>query len=347
MLVDLSSGQILHAREENRRFVPASITKVMTAYVAFDLIEQGLLDPRQVFEVRRETGNEWGGKGSSMFLEAGDRVLVSDLLTGITTVSANDGSIVLAEGQAGSVEAWIELMNQTARKIGMANSHFGTPNGWPDEGHTFTTASDLVALAQALITDHPRKYARYFGQTGFRYNNIAQDNRDPWVGRVNGADGIKTGYTNEAGFGFLGSAERNGRRLVVVVAGIDRQSIRNRASREYLEWGFSAFEQRQLFQSGESVGTVRVQGGSSRALNVVTDRPVRINLPRDGEADFDVAIQYDGPLRAPIAAGTRVASLRITTPGMQPAIVPLLAASDVGRADFFDRLLNGIAGWFS
>lgn len=347
MLVDISSGQILHAREVDRRFVPASITKVMTLFTAFERIEEGALDPRQIFTVRRETGEEWGGKGSTMWLEAGDAVAVDNLLLGIANVSANDGSIVLAEGQAGSVAEWVRAMNAEARVLGMANSHFGTPNGWPDEGATFTSARDLVTLARALFQRHPEKVARYIGLPGFTWNGIAQVNHDPLIGRLAGADGIKTGFTNEAGYGYLGTAQRGGQRLVLVVAGVERGSVRARAARNYMEWGFTAFERERLFDEGQIIGKARVQGGDARSIGLVADRAVVVNVPKGRAGELEATIVYDGPVRAPFAAGDEIATLIVDVPGMEPARIPLRAAQGVGTAGFFARIVNGVAGWFS
>lgn len=346
ILVDITSGQVLHSRNPDRRFVPASITKVMTMFHAFELIEEGSLDPAQIMVMRDETWRVWSGEGSTMWIGAGDRVTVDNLLTGIANVSANDGAVMLAEGQAGTVVNWVGGMNLRARGLGMTNSHFGTPNGWPDEGKTFTTANDLVTLAEALIGRHPDKFARYIGLPGFRYNGIEQINHDPLIGRTRGADGIKTGYTNEAGFGYLGTAQRAGQRLVLVVAGVDRGSLRARAAREYIEWGFDAFDRERLFASGQTVGSARVQGGSLRSVALKTDRTVFVNVPKGRASEMRLSIAYNGPLRAPFAEGQQVATLVIEGPDMEPANVPLIAAESVGEASFFGRIINGIAGWF-
>lgn len=347
MLVDISSGQVLYAREPDRRFVPASITKVMTLFHAFELMEEGYLDPRQQFTMRDETWREWHRKGSTMWIAANQAVLVDDLLMGIANVSANDGSIALAEGQAGSLDAWLDGMNGRARELGMADSHFGTPNGWPDEGRTFTTARDLVTLAEALIARHPQKYARYVGNPGFRFNDIEGVNRDPLIGETQGADGIKTGYTNEAGLGYVGSVKRNGKRLVVVVAGAQRNSTRREAATELIEWGFSAFEQVRIASEGQSVGYARVQGGSARSVALKTTRPVFVNVPKDMMPELRVFVSYDGPIRAPIETGAQVATLVVDVPGLEPARIPLVTEEPVETAGFFARMWNGFAGWFS
>jgi D-alanyl-D-alanine carboxypeptidase (penicillin-binding protein 5/6) len=346
LLVDLGSGQVLHARRPDARFMPASVTKVMTLYLAFELMAQRKLDPAQVFVMSPAMARDWRKVGSTMFLEAGERVAVDDLLLGIANVSANDGAVVLAEGQAGSVAAWTALMNQTALGLGMTGSHFASPNGWPDEGRTFTTASDLVALARAMITRHPDKYGYYIGRTGFDYKGIAQINHDPMIGQVPGADGIKTGFTNEAGFSYLGSARRNGQRLVLVLAGVPNGRLRARIARAYAEWGFSAFERRLLLPPGAVVGEARVQGGDARALPLKAAGPVAINLPKGSSGALSATIRYEGPLKAPIAAGQEVAVLEVTAAGVAPARIPLYAANNVGSAGPLDRIVNAALGLF-
>ncbi|MEM7778938.1 MAG: D-alanyl-D-alanine carboxypeptidase family protein [Pseudomonadota bacterium] len=347
ILVDVTSGQVLFSRDADRRFVPASITKAMTLLTAFEKIEEGTLDPSQSFVMADDTWREWGAKGSTMWINASDRVSVDDLLMGIANVSANDASVMLAEGEAGSVEAWVASMNAMARALGMTQSHFGTPNGWPDEGATFTTASDLVLLANALVTRHPSRYARYIGKPGFAYGGIEQPNRDPLIRGTLGADGIKTGYTNEAGFGYLGTAQRDGQRLVVVIAGAPRQSARNRAARGLIEWGFGEFDRELLFEAGDVVGSARVQNGSSLAVDLKSDQPIYVNIPKGRLAEASASIRYDGPIRAPVAADQRIATLVVEVSGMEAARIPLHAAEPVQEAGFFARIFNGIMGWLT
>lgn len=344
-LVDLSSGAELVSRNADRRFVPASVTKAMTLLVAFDLIDQGKLSLDQELPISDETFRAWRQKGSTMFIPARSRVRVSDLLMGIANVSANDGSIVLAEGAGGSVAGWAALMNAKARELGMHNSHFGTPNGWADGGRTFTTAHDLAILARAMVERHPELYARFIGHPGFTFNGITQPNHDPMIGKVAGADGIKTGYTSEAGNGYLGSAQRNGRRLVVVVAGADNQAARGRLARDLTEWGFASTNTRQLFSAKEQVAEAMVQAGDSLAVPLVAGNlPIVATLPRRGRPNIALSVHYEGPLRAPIRSGEAVAELEIRVDGMPPSRVPLFAGTDVGGAEGIDRLWNGLAG---
>jgi D-alanyl-D-alanine carboxypeptidase (penicillin-binding protein 5/6) len=344
LLVDLSSGQTLYSREPDRRFMPASITKVMTAFTAFELIDAGKLSPEQLVLNDPELWTEWHGVGSTMFLEINQRVSIDALLHGVTTVSANDGAAALGKGIAGSLPEWNKMMNAKAREIGMRDSHFGTPNGWMDEGRTFVTARDLATLASAMITRHPDLYARYFGKRLLSFNGFQQRNHDPVTGVVLGADGIKTGFTNQAGYGFLGSAERGGRRLVMVIAGAPTSRVQHQASREFLEWGFQAFAGAPLFPRGATIGEARVQGGADRYVGLTAPIAVGYDLPRGQTGTVKLSIRYDGPLRAPIAKGEQVAELEIAVDGLQPSRVPLAAAEAVPVANWYQRFINGVAG---
>ncbi len=346
LLIDMSSGQTLFAREADRRFMPASITKVMTTFLAFEKLEAKELFTNQTTTFGREAFRQWGGVGSTMYLNANDRVTVDALLHGVTTVSANDASVALAEAAAGSVTAWVEAMNAKASAIGMRDSRFGTPNGWMDEGRTFTTARDLTTLAQAMITRHPSKYAHFVGAREFEYRGITQPNHDPISGVVDGADGIKTGFTNQAGYGFLGSAKRNGRRLVMVVAASPRAGVRNRAARDFIEWGFSAFESRRLFHQGAQIGFASVQGGDVRSVGLVARRPVRVAVPQGADAAIRLSIRYEGPIKAPVSEGEEVASLHIAINGEEVGSVPLITQHAVLEANAFQRVFNGFAGVF-
>jgi D-alanyl-D-alanine carboxypeptidase (penicillin-binding protein 5/6) len=347
LLIDLSSGQTLFAREADRRFVPASVTKVMTAYTAFRLIEQGRITPQQPVTISEEVAELWSGEGSSMFLKAGDRVTVGELLLGVTTVSANDGAVALAMAATGSQHAWLELMNEHAVELGMRDTHFGTPNGWPDEGRTYTSARDLAILAEALTTRYPDLYRRYFGHRGMRYGNITQANHDPVTGVVEGADGMKTGFTRQSGYNFLGSAERNGRRLVMVVAAAPTASIRNQTARDLLRWGFEAFESRAILPGDLPVGHAKVQDGAAGTVALLTQRPILASVPQERADEVRLSIRYRGPVEAPIAAGEQVAFLRVEVPGQEPHDVPLVAAEPVERANLFQRLRNGLIGLIS
>lgn len=342
MLVDLSSGQVLYAKEQDRRFVPASITKVMTLYTAFDLMRHKQLLPNQRFTMSDAAFRKWHRVGSTMFLDQTMAPSAVDLLLGIANVSANDACIVLAEGASGSVENWVTLMNAEARRIGMRDSHYGTPNGWMDDGETYVTARDLVTLAQALFAEFPGEYHSYIGHETMTWNGITQRNHDPILGKLNGADGIKTGFTNQAGYGFLGSAERNGRRLVLVVAGADRPSDRAGAAKALMEWGFDAFSSKRVFAPGAIVGQAKVQGGAARHVDLVAPQGLAMSAAKSGSDPVELKIVYEGPIEAPIEKGAIIASLEVRQGSLPPRRVPLIAGESIGRAGPFERLRNGL-----
>ena len=344
LLVDQNSGQTLFERKPDLRFVPASMTKVMTAWVAFEQMTAGKLRPEQSFTMRPETWAAWHDKRSSMNMQSGQSASLDMLLRGLTTVSANDGAVVLAEGIGGSVPGFSVLMNAEAAKLGMTNSHFATPNGWPDGGATFVSARDMVRLGDALIARHGELYHRYFGQKQFTWNNVTQQNHDPTLGVGPGADGIQTGHTNEAGFNFLGSAERGGRRLLMVIGGARSEEQRNAASRALLEWGFAGWQNRALFARGARVETAKVQGGDARQVDLLAAHPIAATFPGAGGKVAALHLVYRGPLRAPLAKGAQVAELEIEVGGMPPSRVPLVAARSIGKAGPLDRLINGLMG---
>lgn len=342
LLIDVNGGKVLFERQSHRRFMPASLTKIMTSYVAFELIKAGKLRLDQRFRMSHEVFRQWHRVGSTMFLADGSDTSVAELIEGIVTVSANDGSIVLAEGVAGNVPAFTALMNDAAKQLGMRDTHYNTPNGWMDEGATYVSAADLATLSTALITRHPDLYARFYGHERLSFRGVEQPNHNPLYGHVAGADGVKTGFTNEAGYGLVGSAIRDGRRLMMVVGGYDNGKVRARESRDFLEWGFAAFEAHQLFASGAPIGAAKVQGGEAREVPLVAPHPLALTLPRGKRAGYTLSLRYKGPLRAPIAKGDSVASLIVRVPGEAEMRLPLVAGSDVPAAGTLARLRNGL-----
>ena len=347
LLLDLSTGQRLFEREADRRFVPASVTKVMTAYTAFKLIEAGELDPAMRFQISEELDEKWSGEGSTMFLKAGEQPTVGQLLMGVTTVSGNDASVALAGAAVGSEAAWLDLMNRNAADLGMRDTHFGGPNGFPDNGTTYTTADDLALLGEAMVRRYPGLYRRYFGKRRLTWRNITQVNHDPVTGRVAGGDGIKTGFTGEAGYTFMGSAERGGRRLLVVLAAAPTASMRDTAARDLLEWGFEHFTRTRVLPAGAVVGAGTVQNGSADSVKLRIADDLFIAAPRGRTASMTTEIRYRGPIMAPIAEGAQVATLRIIYPGQVPHEIPLEAAEAVPEAGLFRRLGHGLAALFT
>lgn len=355
-LIDLSSGAILYNKNADVRMPPASMAKMMTSNVAFDLLKRGELKLDKMCTVRPETWQKWHGPaaGSTMFLSPNEQVSVENLLHGIITLSGNDASVVLAECIAGTEEAFVGQMNEQARRLGLTNSHFGTANGWPDEGRTYVSARDLASLARAEIEHFPDLYKKFYGQSSFTWgktlgsgSDITQANRNPILGKVPGADGLKTGHTDEAGYGFTGSAEQNGRRLIEVLAGLPSWNARVQESTRLIQWGFGAWQAKPLFAAGAKVGAAKVQLGSASEVSLVAPRNLAVTVPAGlSTGAIKTSIRYNGPLVAPIAKGQEVAQLVVTTGDTPPQIVPLVAGEDVGKAGFFGRIWLGFRQLF-
>ena len=348
-LIDLSSGAELVAKNADKRIPPASMAKMMTTEVAFELIDSGKLSLDKMCTVRPETWRQWHSAGSTMFLSAGEQVSVRNLLHGIVTLSGNDASVVLAECIAGTEEGYAARMNALAKQLGMDNSHFCTTTGWPDEGCTYVTARDLATLARATVERHPKLYKEFYGQEEFTWGQtlgggkpITQANRNPLLGKIAGADGLKTGHTEEAGYGFTGSAEQNGRRLIEVVAGLDSWSGRVNESTRLMSWGFNAWEAKPLFKSGQQVATAQVQMGGDGEVPLVAPRDLAVTLPAGLLSDAKVQVRYQGPIKAPIEKGQHVADLVVTTGQTPPQVMPLVAGEAVDEAGFFTRAWIGL-----
>jgi D-alanyl-D-alanine carboxypeptidase (penicillin-binding protein 5/6) len=355
-MVDLSSGAVLYAKNADARMPPASMAKMMTSNVAFDLIKRGELKLDKMCTVRPETWQKWHGPqaGSTMFLSPNEQVSVENLLHGIITLSGNDASVVLAECIAGTEEAFVGQMNEQAKRLGLTNSRFGNANGWPDEGRTYVSARDLATLARAEIEHFPDLYKKFYGQVSFTWGktlgsgqDITQSNRNPILGKVPGADGLKTGHTDEAGYGFTGSAEQNGRRLIEVLAGLPSWNARVQESTRLIQWGFGAWQAKPLFAAGAKVGMAKVQLGSSSEVPLVAPRNLAVTVPAGlSTGSIQTKIRYNGPLVAPIAKGQEVAQLVVTTADTPPQVVPLVAGEGVGRAGFFGRIWIGFKQLF-
>ena len=350
-LIDLSSGAELLAKDADRRIPPASMAKMMETELAFELIDKGQLALSKMCTVQLPTWQKWHGPaaGSTMFLSPNEQVSVENLLHGIVTLSGNDASIVLAECVAGTEQAYVAQENALAKKLGIASSYFGTPNGWPDNDVTMVTARDLAKLARATIERHPKLYKQFYAQPNFTWGktlgsgaDIKQDNRNPLLGRVAGADGLKTGHTDEAGYGFTGSAEQNGRRLIVVMAGMTSFNQRINEGVRLMNWGFNAWQTKPLYKAGQKVGSANVQLGSQAEVGLVAPHDIALTMPAGlGGAVKSTRIRYDGPLKAPIAQGQHVADLVVTTDN-GPQVMPLVAAEAVGEAGFFGRAWIGL-----
>ena len=338
LLIDMNTNAVLFEKAAEERMHPASMSKLMTLYVLFERLQEGSLSLDDTLSVSEHAWRDGGAKsgGSTMFLDPNARVRIEDLVRGIAIQSGNDACIVVAEGLAGSEEAYATIMTERARELGLTDSTFRNATGWPDENHLMTSR-DLARLAELTIRNHPEFY-HYYSERNFTYNGIRQGNRNPLLYRDMGVDGLKTGHTEASGYGLVASAVRDNRRLILVLNGLPSIKARSQESERLLEWGFREFENYALFRGGETVSNAEVWLGEHDSVPLVIENDLTITLPRKSRRDMKVAVSYDGPIPAPLKAGTRVATMVITAPDTPTVEVPLLAAEDVEQLGLFGRL---------
>lgn len=349
ILIDYESGSVLYEKEPDTPWPPASLAKLMTMEVVFREIKNGelKLDEELVVSVNAwRTGGAPAG-GSTMFAEVNSRVPVADLIQGAIVQSGNDACIVFAEALAGNEDLFARMMNARAHELGLTSAEFRNSTGLPHPGQVISVR-DLARLAAHIIREYPDFY-RYYGQEEFTWNKIRQRNRNPLLELDIGADGLKTGYIKEAGYGLVGSAVQNGQRLIVVVHGAESANDRAADARRLLEWGFRSFESRQIFKSGTEVAEVRVFGGDQRYVPVKGEGAIHLLTPRGGGDRFVARVHYRGPVRAPIKAGDQIAQLRVVRGDNVALEVPLYAATDVGVGSLVQRAYDSTAelagGW--
>jgi D-alanyl-D-alanine carboxypeptidase (penicillin-binding protein 5/6) len=270
----------------------------------------------------------WRMGGSKMFVQIGTQVNVEDLIRGMIVQSGNDACIVLAEGIAGSEEQFVELMNAKAKELGLTNSNFRNTTGWPDPEHRMSVR-DIATLARRLIQDFP-EYYKYDSEKSFKYNNIDQGNRNPLV-QKGLADGLKTGHTDDGGYGLVASAQRNGRRVIVVINGLGTMKQRSEESERLLEWAFREFEDVTLFSAGDTVEQVPVWLGTEHTVPLIGGRELTVTMPRNWRNKARVVIEYDSPIMAPVVRGTTLGRLTVSGEGVPETSIPLLAGADVPR----------------
>lgn len=336
-MVDLTTGTVLLEKESVARMPPASMSKLMTAYLVFERLKNGSLSLEDEFPISRKASRKGG---SRMFLSEGARVKLEDLIRGIVIQSGNDACIVVAEGLAGSEEAFATLMNAKAKELGLVGSSFANATGWPDPNH-YMTAKDLAVLAERLLQDFPEYYHYYSGRS-FSYSGIKQNNRNPVLDRVIGADGFKTGYTDESGYGLTASAERDGRRLIMVLNGLNSAAERSSEAERILNWGFSAFGAYRLIRAGETVETAEIWLGEKDAAALVLEKDLTVTLPRASRENLKVVVRYDGPVSAPVYKGERLGSIIVTAPNIEPIERPLQLAETVERVGPVGRVLETV-----
>lgn len=336
IIVDPTTGAVLLEKNADQIMPPSSMSKIMTAYVVFSRLREGSLSLTDTLPVSERA---WRTGGSKMFVSVNTRVKVEDLLRGMIVQSGNDASVVLAEGLAGTEEAFAEVLTRKGREIGLRNSVFKNASGLPDPDHVMT-ARDLTVLAWRLIEDFA-EYYHYDAELDFSYNGIKQGNRNPLLYRNLGVDGLKTGHTEAAGYGLTASAVRDGRRLIMVLNGLPSIRSRSEESERLLEWAFREFANYSLAKADATVETADVWLGKAATVPLVAPTDIMVTLPRRMRPQIKVSVVYDGPIAAPIAKGAEVARLVVSGPNLPaPMEHPLVAGADVGRLGFVGRVGN-------
>jgi len=341
IVADLTSGQVLGAQRPDERVEPASLTKLMTAYVVFTALREGKLTPGQAVPVSTRAAR---AAGSRMFLEAGRPARVDDLVRGMIVQSGNDACIALAEALAGTEQAFVERMNREAGRLGMANSRFENVTGLPHAGH-YSSARDLYLLSAALIRDFPQDYARYYAQKEFAYNNVVQPNRNRLLWLDASVDGVKTGHTESAGYCLVASSRRNGRRLLSVLLGASSENARVQESQRLLNWGFQFFDSVRLYAAGEPVRSLEVWKGAAPAVRVGLAEDLVVAVPR-GEADrLRAELVSSQPLVAPLAGGQKVGAVRVSFDGKPFGEHAAVTLEPVAEAGLLGRAWDTLRLW--
>lgn len=332
-VVDLSTNTVLLDKDGDVPMPPASMSKLMTVYLTMERLKKGSLSLDDKFLVSEKA---WKKGGSKMFVRVGDRVSIRKLLQGIVVQSGNDACIVIAEGIAGSEDAFARMMTEKAKELGLKDSHFANATGWPDPGQRMS-ARDLATLATDIIKDFP-DYYHFFGEKEFTYNNIKQGNRNPLLYHDVNADGLKTGHTENAGYGLVGSAKRGDRRIVEVLAGMSSVRERAQESLRVLEWAFRAFDDYSFFKKGETVTNADVWLGREKSVPLIIPRDLKLTLQRATRSGLKVSVKMMEPIPAPIKKGAQLATLVVSAPNFKTLNIPLLAGEDVQKLGFVGRI---------
>ena len=336
LVIDLSTNEILLEKNSTEKTYPSSMTKMMTALVAFEKIKDGTLSLDQEFLISKKA---WKMGGSKMFIEVDKRVSVYDLLLGVVVQSGNDASIAIAEGISGSEEIFAIEMNNLGKKIGLTGSNFTNSSGWPDDNH-YTTAEDLAKVAQYTIENHYELYQMY-KISDFTYNGIKQDNRNPLLYTFEGADGFKTGYTEAAGYGLVGSAERGDRRLIVVLNGLESSKSRAQESLRLMDWGFNNFQLVDFYKKNEVIQEVDTWLGKEDKVDLVALEDISVSIPKAQLSSARVTVLVEEPIATPIKIGDQIAKLQISFADKQVDF-PLYSGEDIDQKNFFSRIFSAI-----
>ena len=337
ILMDAETGTVLFEKNADDTMPPSSMSKLMTVYMVFEHLKSGSLTLDDEFPVSKKA---WRKGGSKMYVLVGKSVRVEDLLRGVIVQSGNDATIVVAEGLSGTEEAFATEMTKKGQEIGLKDSVFRNASGWPEEGH-YMTSRDVAILSKRTIDDFP-DYYHYYAEKSFTFSGIRQGNRNPLIYRNMGADGLKTGHTEAGGFGLAASVIRDGRRLILVVNGIESAQSRANESQRLIEWGFREFANFALFRAGETVDEANVWLGTEAKVPLILDKDLVLTLPRRARRTAKVKVVYTAPIPAPIPDGAEIAKLVITAPGLDDLVVPLKAGAEVRRLGFLGRISASI-----
>lgn len=331
-IVDYETGQVLIDKEAVKQMPTSSMSKVMTMYMVFDALKNDIIDLNTKFTVSEKA---WAKGGSKMFVKDGSKVKVSDLIRGVIVQSGNDATIVLAEGLSNNEDKFAQAMTAKAKELGMENSNFMNASGWPDPDH-YSTPEDLTILARRMIEDFP-EYYRFYSEKEFTYNAIKQANRNPLLYRDIGADGLKTGHTTVGGYGLMGTAKKDDRRVIMVLNGMDSEKERAEEGARLIEWALNNFINKTILKKGADIETAAVAMGKTQDVALTVKEDIKMTIPKGGQDKIKFEVVYQAPLIAPIQAGDEVASIKVTIPDQAPVMFPLFAKESVEELGFFKK----------
>ncbi|HUS54698.1 MAG TPA: D-alanyl-D-alanine carboxypeptidase family protein [Thermohalobaculum sp.] len=333
IVIDMTSGAVLLEKDADLPIPPASMSKLMTLEVVFDALKSGLLSLEDTFRISERAA---AMAGSKMFIRSGELVSVENLLRGVIVQSGNDAAVALAEAMSGTEEAFAGLMNRRAADIGLTGSHFANATGWPDPLHRMTPR-DLATLAERVITQYPQQYP-IFAETKFTWDGITQSNRNPLLSIGNGTDGLKTGHTEEAGYGLVASAKQGDRRILLVVTGLESTQQRSQEGERLINWAFRAFETKRLYTAGEPVAEAEVWIGAVERVTLAPVRDLIVTVPAGVMEKAEITVHFSEPVEAPIEAGAELGRLEVLLPDVSLVSVPLVAVEAVERGGVVTRL---------
>ena len=339
VLMDFETGSFFYQKNADEKMPPASMSKLMTAYMIFERLKSGSLSMNDEFVVSENAWRKGGAKtgSSTMFLKIGDKVKLGDLLRGIIVQSGNDACITAAENIAGSEKEFVELANQKAVELGLSHSHLANATGWPNPDH-YMSPKDLAVLSSHIIQDFPEYYSIY-SEKEFTYNGIKQENRNPLLFLMPGvADGIKTGHTTASGYGLVGSAKKGNRRIIMVINGLKTMKERSEEAQKLILWGFRSFDNYKVLKKDVRVVNIPVWLGKSRTVAAVPAEDIVLTVPKGKQKEIVAKVTYEKPLSAPVKKGQKVGSLVLKVPDQEDRKIDLFAANDVKRQGYFGRL---------